>query len=420
MAKVAIKAKKKRSEWGDTSQETPESLEQSRAGARDGDGEEEEEEGDLPETEVAEESYAALTENGDGEQSMDIDETVRDEEHGLSMDESRVETPRRSAQMEDVRATPATELAAPNAKDEETQESVATSHAYSAPPARQLSPRAASSDADSSIPRQARPLQETPLFGPALGSSQSQSQSITGDLDESLGSQRQSMNLTDIGLLSSQADQTQIEVEPTQVEYDVERLPLISGDLSVGSELFSWSNGLTETDQNSPSSQAQHEASPACVTRRSAPTTRTLSPYRDLVVSCGESLRLQAPSTTPPAQLDRLCKPPPPTYRSHPPPSPLQLPLRPPAFAMKSSHHRPGPSSTRPHQRQLPPSSSSPLPLPLPRPSPPPTPSNLSPSLQTVSCPTAKVQRRPRRRRRSPPTPLRRPNAVSSPERCHQ
>ncbi|ORY58659.1 hypothetical protein BCR35DRAFT_309384 [Leucosporidium creatinivorum] len=247
MAKVAVKTRKKKSEW-DTSQETPESLEQSRVGAGAGEdpaGDEEEEE-DLPETEVAEESYGAATDDGGGEQSMDIDETVRDEEQ-MSMDESRVETPRRSAPMEIARTTPATELAAPSAKDEETQESVATSHAFSAPPAHQISPRAASSDADSSIPRLARPFQETPLFGPNLDSSQSQSQSIIGDLDESLGSQRHSMNLTDIGLLSSQADQTQIEVEPTQVEYDIERLPPISGDLSIGSSTRGFSALRNET-----------------------------------------------------------------------------------------------------------------------------------------------------------------------------
>lgn len=227
MATIPVVVKKKRKdEWDDSSQETLESL---RKAAVEGDEEEEEE--DLPETEVVqEESLAATDPDGEASTSMSLDRTAGAEED-MSLD-SRVETPRASAvQLKNFAAGFVAAAPSEAVKEDETQDSLATSNAASAPPAHQPSP---GSLASSTALRRKRSAGETPLFAPDVDS---QSQSINGDLEESHDT-RQTMNLTDIGLMSSQADQTQIEVEGTQVEYDVERLaPVsVSGDLSVGSK----------------------------------------------------------------------------------------------------------------------------------------------------------------------------------------
>lgn len=240
LEKIAVKAKKKkRNEWGDTSQETPDGAQQEPEESEEEEEKEGELEGDLPETEAVEQEEEEMQPGStapvdeDGEQSMSLDRTIGQGEQT----DSRAATPKPTASG-DARAP------APFEEVKEEQESLATSDAPSAPPAHQPSQSANSSSRVSSSARlQPHGSLETPQFGPNIGISQSQSQSqsqnqsINGDLEESLSSAPR-MNLTDIGgLLSSQAGGSQIDVEPTQIDYDVEQLPPVNGDLSVGSEL---------------------------------------------------------------------------------------------------------------------------------------------------------------------------------------
>lgn len=220
MRNVAVKPPKpKRKEaWDGISQDTPEQSVE--------DEEEEEDEEQLSETEI----HAQDDEDGEKDMSM------------AGADEPQVATPRQTGEVERDQDDTGGEiavsaiLAAPN---EETQDSFDMGvHNPSAPPAHQPSADLKSSVDSSSVSRPKRNPKATPLFGPDLRGS-SQSESLGLDQVDSNRSGDGAISLTDIGALSSQAEQTQIDVEPTQVDYDAEHLPpSVFGDSEGDNELM--------------------------------------------------------------------------------------------------------------------------------------------------------------------------------------
>lgn len=244
--------KKQRDEWGDTSQETTQDSRQH-------------EESGAPRTtqEAIEEDAQAMATMGLRELSAELDKSrdmsIADESYADKSAETTIGVVAAATavdadrlRVDELNSSPRQHL---DSSPQGTIRGSSAAQTMSLAPQQAQTRSVEESEEDNRLREQfedAETQREGPLFGPAVGNQsrselQSQSQALSGPEPISQSSQSEQhtgtgsipfpssaasrineriLNLTDIGgMNSSQVEQTQIEIEATQLEYDVEKLP---------------------------------------------------------------------------------------------------------------------------------------------------------------------------------------------------